>query len=112
MYGHQERAGRRLILGALGLVGGIGVPLYWVNAYCERTSLMERGQSSERVHSSKMKLTDMGTLQTLLDSNTLIEPEELEGASMRLVVNMSGSIDESTDRLMAIIDLQRRVEVR
>ncbi|EIW86246.1 hypothetical protein CONPUDRAFT_86262 [Coniophora puteana RWD-64-598 SS2] len=97
----------------LGLVRGTGVPLYWITAYCEQTRLMQRVQSHGRVHSGKTKLTDPSTLQKLVDTHRLIEPEESDvDSSTKLVVrslDVNGEIDESVDRLMAIVGLPRRV---
>jgi predicted kinase len=97
----------------LDLVRGIDVPLYWINAYCDQVSLMQRVQSNERIHSSKSKLTDASMLQELLNAHTLIEPQELNDASTKLVVrtlDTSGEIGESVNRLLAIVGLQRGVE--
>ncbi|KAJ3513406.1 hypothetical protein NLJ89_g2973 [Agrocybe chaxingu] len=74
--------------------------------------LMDRAQSSERVLSSKTKLTDASLLRELVNVHRLIEPEESGDASTKLVVrslDMNGEIDESVDRLMAIVGLPRGV---
>ena len=98
----------------LALVRGTEVPLYWIKTYCDRVFLMERIQSYDRVHSGKTKLTDVSILQRLIDSHTLIEPEESNhDPSMKLVVrslDVSGEVSKSVDRLLAIIGLPRRVE--
>ncbi|CAA7262925.1 unnamed protein product [Cyclocybe aegerita] len=96
----------------LGLVRGTSVPLYWINAHCDQACLMERAQSSERILSSKTKLTEASILRELVNAHRLIEPEESGDASTKLVIrslDMNGEIDESVHRL--IVGLPQGVEV-
>lgn len=62
----------------LDLVRGTGVPLYWINAHCDETCLIER------VLSSKTKLTDTSILRNWVNAHRLIEPEESDDALTKL----------------------------
>lgn len=92
----------------LALVRGTDVPLYWVSAFCDQQALLERAQSTERVQSSKTKLTDPDILQGLVNAHRLIEPGELSSGLTNLVVcslNTDGEADESARQLMEMVGL-------
>ena len=92
----------------LDLVRGNNVPLYWIEVRCDKERLEERAQSVERLHSAKTKLTDVTVLRGLVEAHHLIQPEELDDGSTKLVVrslDANGEVDVSVRRLMEIVGL-------
>ncbi|KAL7907062.1 hypothetical protein GGI35DRAFT_457593 [Trichoderma velutinum] len=90
------------------IVRGTGVPIVWVNAYCDQALLEQRLQSPERCQGTKTKLTDVHVLRDLLRTHHLVDPSKwADGRVTKLVVktlDMSGPVEVSVSRLMSAID--------
>jgi hypothetical protein len=88
-----------------------GVPIYWINLYCDPAILEQRLSTPERQQGGRTKLTDMDVLRDILKKHQLLEPGNIGDASVSLIfetLDVSGELESSVSCLMGIIAKEPR----